>query len=93
MSDNSEVIVCTPERLKTIVATAVKDALDTKSQLVVDRQTLARRLDCSAAHIDNLRKKGLPTVKVGELIRFDPEAVLSWLRAQPEATTEEQHRG
>ena len=80
VSVNPEVVVCTPERLKTLVASAVKDVLGASAQLLVDKQTLAQRLSCSAAHIDNLRKQGLPIVRVGEAIRFDPQAVLDWLR-------------
>ena len=80
VSVSPEVVVCTPERLKTLVASAVKDVLGASAQLLVDKQTLAQRLSCSAAHIDNLRKQGLPIVRVGEAIRFDPQAVLDWLR-------------
>lgn len=84
MSDSPEVVVCSPERLSTLVESAVSNALararGASAQLLVDRQTLARRLSCSAAHIDHLRKKGLPVVWVGEALRFDPAAVLEWLR-------------
>lgn len=76
-----EVVVCSPERLSTLVASAVKDALGLSSQLLVDKQTLAQRLSCSAAHIDNLRKQGMPWVPVGQAVRFEPQAVLEWLKS------------
>jgi len=70
--------------LKQMVREAVASALDVRPVLV-DKSTLAKCLQCSPAHIDNLRKVGLPTVRVGESPRFDVEAVLAWLRSrQPE---------
>jgi hypothetical protein len=48
--------------------------------LLVDKQRLAQKLGCSAAHIDALRKRGLPVVMLGVAVRFEPAAVLDWLR-------------
>jgi hypothetical protein len=48
--------------------------------LLVDKTILSVQLGISPAHIDNLRKKGLPTVLVGQAVRFEPGAVLAWLR-------------
>ena len=84
----NEVVVCTPARLKTLMASVVKAALGATQQLLVDKQTLAQRLSCSAAHIDHLRKKGLPVVRVGEAIRFDPKDVMEWLRQNSGAAQE-----
>lgn len=79
---SGEVVVCTPERLSSLVSTAVKDALGAScNALLVDKQTLAHRLSCSATHVDNLRKAGMPWVSVGQAVRFEPNAVLEWLKA------------
>ena len=43
---------------------------------------LARYIDCSVREIRNLRYAGLPTIKFRHLIRFEPDAVKVWLRAQ-----------
>lgn len=71
------------EQLAKLVSGAVRDALHRAhaAPLLVDKQTLAQQLGCSAAHIDNLRKRGLPIVPVGEAIRFEPHAVMAWLKA------------
>lgn len=87
MSDRAEpttFVIVPPAELSAMVKRAVQDALaqDGGKPLLVDRQTLARQLGCSAAHIDNLRKQGLPVVRVGHVkaVRFEPGAVLEWLR-------------
>lgn len=36
-------------------------------------------LGCSERQVYKLRKQGLPTLHVGGMIRFDPEAVRRWL--------------
>ena len=43
---------------------------------------LARYIGCSVREIRNLRYAGLPTIRFRHLIRFEPEAVKVWLRAQ-----------
>lgn len=40
---------------------------------------LAGFLRCSERHIYNLRRRGLPSLQVGGLTRFEPEAVRRWL--------------
>ena len=78
---SGDLIVCTPERLSSLVTSAVKDAMGSSTQLLVDKQILAKRLCCSPTHIDNLRKAGMPWVSVGQAVRFEPGAVLAWLKA------------
>lgn len=87
MSDRAEpttLVIMPPAELEGLIERAVQHALarDGGKPLLVDRQTLARQLGCSAAHIDNLRKQGLPVVRVGHVkaVRFEPGAVLEWLR-------------
>ena len=43
---------------------------------------LAERLGCSGRHICRMRKRGLPTVHIGALVRFDDAEVRQWLDAQ-----------
>ncbi len=69
------------EELAGLVTRAVGAAIGQR-QLLVDKQGLARTLGCSSAQIDLLRKRGLPSVSVGQLVRFEPEVVLDWLRKQ-----------
>jgi len=71
-------------QLAELVSKAVQVALAKGSgaPLLVDKQEMARQLSCSAAHVDNLRKRGLPVVKVGEGVRFAPAQVLAWLQKQ-----------
>lgn len=75
----------TEDELTAVVRKAVGQVLGEPRELLVDKQGLARCLNCSAAHIDVLRKRGLPTVPVGQLVRFEPAAVLAWLRKQTES--------
>lgn len=79
------VVTLTVDELERIVERAVRVAIDESSQLLVDRHGLAKRLGCSVSHIDALRKKGLPTVLVGQSVRFDPGAVVAWLKASGSA--------
>ena len=39
-------------------------------------------LQCSSHNVANLRNVGLPFIKVGQLVRFDPDALKAWLRNQ-----------
>lgn len=71
-------------QLAALVSKAVQEALASGSAapLLVDKQTLAQKLNCSAAHIDHMRKRGLPSVMLGVSVRFEPAKVLAWLNAQ-----------
>jgi excisionase family DNA binding protein len=40
---------------------------------------LARFLVCSERHIYNLRQRGMPAYRVGDIIRFDLNEVRRWL--------------
>jgi hypothetical protein len=76
----------TGAQLQALMSAAVREAMTSGAgaPLLVDKQVLARQIGCSAAHIDALRKKGLPTVMVGQAVRFEPARVLDWLRSQGE---------
>lgn len=45
-------------------------------------EQLGKNLNLTRATINSLRKKGLPTKKVGGSIRFDYEEVLEWIDRQ-----------
>ncbi len=47
---------------------------------------LARFLGCTERHIFHLRERGLPTIRLGALVRFDPAEALNWLERQGKAT-------
>jgi len=51
---------------------------------VLTKQEMAVKLKISIPTLDKLRKDGLPTIKVGESIRFDENEVDVWLKAQRE---------
>lgn len=80
-SDNSPAFTLTRAELEGIVRAAVRDELAQRPALI-DKQQLAQQLLCSAAHIDHLRKRGLPTVFLGQAVRFELSSVLGWLREQ-----------
>ncbi|HKO90007.1 MAG TPA: hypothetical protein VJU61_02580 [Polyangiaceae bacterium] len=82
---DTRIVVISVEELEKLVVSAVRQAIGSRTggALLVDKQDLARQLSCSAAHIDHLRKRGLPWVPVGQTVRFEPAKVLDWLRQRP----------
>ncbi len=76
-------VTLTRGELGALVEAAVTRAMAAGAALMVDRQGIAQLLGCSAAHVDALRKRGLPTLMVGQAVRFEPARVVEWLRAQP----------
>lgn len=67
------------ETTKTIPA---QTAIDLPEERLWKADDLAHYLGCSVREIRNLRYASLPTIKFRHLIRFEPEAVKVWLRAQ-----------
>lgn len=43
---------------------------------------LSQYLGCSERHIYNLRRRGLPAIEIGDMVRFDLAAVRRWLAVQ-----------
>lgn len=78
------IVTMTRGELETMLERVAERVAARQAPLLVDKQGLASRLECSASHIDVLRKRGLPTVLVGQAVRFEPEAVVAWLRARGE---------
>ncbi len=82
--NDGPVFTLTRTQLEALVTRALQAALAQGiiGPVLIDKQDMARQLGCSPAHLDHLRKRGLPVVKVGAVIRFEPALVLDWLRAQ-----------
>lgn len=40
---------------------------------------LARFLGCSERHVFNLRKRGMPAFRIGDMVRFEIEKVRGWI--------------
>lgn len=79
--NDGPVFTMTRGELEALVNRAVGVALSLRSGLavLVDKQDLARQIGVSASQIDRLRKLGLPSLKVGESVRFEPAKVMAWL--------------
>jgi phage terminase Nu1 subunit (DNA packaging protein) len=54
---------------------------ETTTAMLVPGRELARLLSCSERTLFNLRAKGLPSLTIGNAIRYEPAACLEWLRA------------
>lgn len=80
----SPAFTLTKDELGELMKAAVREALASgaPAPVLVDKQDLARQLGCSASHIDHLRKRGMPCVPVGRVVRFEPAAVVEWLRRE-----------
>lgn len=80
-SDDEPIVGLSIGELRGLMRQAVAEAMGMKGgPVLLDRAELAERLGCSTAHIDHLRKRGLPTMLVGNAVRFEMERVLDWLR-------------
>lgn len=44
-------------------------------------EDVAQFLDCSTRHVFNLRRRGLPHYRIGDMVRFVPSRVMAWLEA------------
>jgi hypothetical protein len=77
-------VVIQSDQLQTLIRDAVADALDARDNrpTLLTREGLAKAFACSPGHIDALRKRGLPTLWLGDAPRFDLVAVLDWLRTE-----------
>jgi hypothetical protein len=78
--------------LKQHVREAVSEALDAQTRpprLLSDERLCAEVLGCSVQTLrTRLLPEGIPFVRVGDVRRWDPEAVLVWLRSRSPARGE-----
>lgn len=84
-NDNTPAFTVTRGELGALVGAAareaVREALEaTTAPALLDREGLAARLGCSSSLIDKLRRRGMPTVRLGDSPRFELEACLGWIR-------------
>lgn len=84
IADDRMAVTLTVGELRQLVTDAALAAVAGRNAapLLVDKQDMAHQLGCSPAHIDHLRKRGMPWVPVGQVVRFEPARVLEWLREQ-----------
>jgi hypothetical protein len=83
--DDGPVVTMTRREFGTLLRRAVQEERAHSGPVLMDKQGMAQHLGCSPAHIDHLRKKGLPSVSIGKVIRFEPDKVIEWLRSQSKA--------
>lgn len=70
------------ERLISTVEEYLQDRLAStpKSQkLLYDSNGISEQLSVSKSTIVNLRKQGMPIIRIGDSVRFDPEAVMRFI--------------
>lgn len=48
--------------------------------MLVDKKKMAELLDLSVSMVDKLIAQGMPKVKIGKAIRFEPDEVLAWIK-------------
>lgn len=80
----SSVVLLTEHQVQALITEAVTAALaqleTAPPPALLDRVGLARALQCSPSHVDALRRRGMPTVRLGDAPRFELAQCLSWLR-------------
>ncbi len=83
-NDNAPAVTLTRGELGGLVRQAVEAALEaeraTRLPLLLDREGLASALGCSSSLVDKLRRRGMPSVRLGDSPRFELEACLGWIR-------------
>lgn len=79
-------VTLTVEALEQLVRGAVAHALEERATApragLLDRRSLAEALGCGVDTIDRLRAEGCPSVRVGDVPRFELDRVLEWLRGR-----------
>jgi hypothetical protein len=82
-ADARMAVQLTVTELRAMIAEAVTEALDareTKPAVLLNQNQLAELLGTSERTIFSLRQAGMPSVLLGDSPRFEPEAVLAWMR-------------
>lgn len=51
-------------------------------------EDVSEMLQVTRTTVYNLKKKGLPFIKLGKNIRFDQEEVVDWVRSNSQSTTD-----
>lgn len=61
---------------------ALAPLLAPRATALLDRQGLARELGIGVDTVDRLRREGCPSLRVGDVPRFELATVLEWLRSR-----------
>jgi hypothetical protein len=82
-----KLVVVDAAELRELVTAAVAEALEGASAsrhapTLLDRAAIANALDVSVATLDRLRLEGMPELRLGDVPRFELDAVLGWLRSR-----------
>ncbi len=82
-NDSAPAFTFTRGELGAFITEAVVRALEARAPgepVLLDREALALRLGCSSSLVDKLRRRGMPTVRLGDSPRFELEQCLGWIR-------------
>lgn len=79
-NDGGGLVLVPLEQLLASIKDAVGEAMGQgPGARLLDKATLAQKLDCSPAMINKLMLQGLPCLYVGTSPRFDYDAVVRWM--------------
>ena len=53
-------------------------------------EDVSEMLQVTSTTIYNLKKKGMPFIKLGKTIRFDQDEVIDWIKANNERTVKQE---
>lgn len=86
-NDNAPAVTLTRAELGALVRASVEEALEARGErhaapALLDREGLARAIGCSSSLVDKLRRRGMPSVRLGDSPRFELEACLGWIRKE-----------
>lgn len=59
--------------------------------LLTQRQ-LCKILSISRGTLNQLRRNGLPSIRLGKLVRYKQESVMDWLEAMNVTQTQKEHK-
>ena len=85
-NDNSPIVMLTTAQLRTLMHDTVIAALDEYKQAEKPEKAtlggaeLATRIGVSRTKVHHLRHAGMPSLKVGDVFRYELAACLAWLR-------------
>lgn len=69
-------------QLRGLVAAELSLITSKRPTALLTLEEAAALCKCSTRHIRRLRTLGLPVVLLGDSLRFEPDAVLQWLRVR-----------
>jgi len=82
LGDLQPVATLTVGDLKRLLAEHLPASQGPDADTLLTTDDVAQLLRCSVRHVRRLRKDGLPVVWLGEVPRFERDAVVAWLRTR-----------